>query len=111
MANENARVNDIANCTFVASDSAKYLTELKRHERSFDRIIVDPPRAGIGNKVVRRLARLDPPVVIYVSCNPSTLARDIVQFVHYGYRLVETVPVDMFPHTYHVESVNRLEKQ
>lgn len=111
MANENARVNGIANCTFVASDSARYLTELKRQERSFDRIIVDPPRAGIGNKVVRRLARLDPPIVIYVSCNPSTLARDIDQFVHYGYRLVETVPVDMFPHTYHVESVNRLEKQ
>ena len=110
MAGQNARINDVTNCRFETADSAKYLTELKRQEAYFDRVVVDPPRAGIGNKVVRRLARLEPPVVIYVSCNPSTLARDIEQFIHHGYRLVEVVPVDMFPHTFHVESVSRLER-
>ncbi len=110
MAEQNARLNGVTNCRFETADSAKYLTELKRQEAYFDRVIVDPPRAGIGNKVVRRLARLEPPVVIYVSCNPSTLARDIEQFIHHGYRLSEVVPVDMFPHTFHVESVSRLER-
>jgi 23S rRNA (uracil1939-C5)-methyltransferase len=110
MAEQNARLNGVTNCRFETSDCAKYLTELKRQEAHFDRVIVDPPRAGIGNKVVRRLARLEPPVVIYVSCNPSTLARDIEQFRHYEYRLIEVVPVDMFPHTFHVESIGALER-
>ena len=110
MAEENAHINNVTNCRFEAFDSAKYLAEAKRHGAHFDRVVVDPPRAGIGNKVVRRLARLDPPVIIYVSCNPSTLARDLEQFRLYGYQLTEAVPVDMFPNTFHVESVNRLDK-
>ncbi|MBU1319561.1 MAG: 23S rRNA (uracil(1939)-C(5))-methyltransferase RlmD [candidate division Zixibacteria bacterium] len=110
LAGENARMNGIFNCRFVAADAARYLTELKHQDAYFDRIVVDPPRAGIGNKVVRRLARLNPPVVVYVSCNPSTLARDVEQFREHGYRLMDAVPVDMFPHTFHVETVCRLER-
>jgi len=111
MAEINSERNGITNCRFVAADAAKYLTELKTQNATFDRVLVDPPRAGMGNKVVRRLARLNPHVIVYVSCNPSTLARDIEQFRLHGYGLTEVVPVDMFPHTYHVESVCRLEKE
>jgi 23S rRNA (uracil1939-C5)-methyltransferase len=110
LAGENVVAIGITNCSFRAADTAKYLTELKNQDAYFDRIVVDPPRAGMGNKVVRRLVRLNPPVVVYVSCNPSTLARDIEQFRDHGYRLVDAVPVDMFPHTFHVETVCRLEK-
>lgn len=109
MARQNAILNGVTNCDFETADVAVHLKALKQSDRYFDRVVIDPPRAGAGNKVVRRLARLKPPVVVYVSCNPSTLARDIEQFRLYGYKLVQTVPVDMFPHTYHVESVNRLE--
>ncbi len=110
MAAENARINDVGNCRFEAADAARYLAGLSGQDTDFDCAIVDPPRAGMGAKAVRRLARLRPPVIIYVSCNPSTLARDLELFGQLGYRLIRVVPVDMFPHTYHVESVSRLER-
>jgi 23S rRNA (uracil1939-C5)-methyltransferase len=110
LAGENVSAHGITNCSFRAADAAKSLTVLKNRDAYFDRIVADPPRAGMGNKVVRRLVRLNPPIVVYVSCNPSTLARDIEQFRQYGYKLVDAVPVDMFPHTFHVETVCRLER-
>jgi len=109
MAEINAIQNRVDNVDFKAADSAWFLARAHEADEYFDRVIVDPPRAGIGNKVVRRLGRLKPPVIVYVSCNPSTLARDVEQFGLHGYRLVKTIPVDMFPQTYHVESVSRLE--
>jgi 23S rRNA (uracil1939-C5)-methyltransferase len=110
LAKENAERNGVRNCHFVEADSARYLKDLEQSPKTFHRIVTDPPRAGMGNKVVRRLSRLDSPEIVYISCNPSTLARDLVQFREYGYRLAETVPVDMFPHTFHIETVNSFKK-
>jgi 23S rRNA (uracil1939-C5)-methyltransferase len=73
--------------------------------------VVDPPRAGLSGKALRALARLDAPTIVYVSCNPTTLAGNVKDLVaDWGYRLVRVRPVDMFPHTPHVESVALLER-
>jgi len=69
-------------------------------------VIVDPPRSGLNKKTIRGLLRLSPKTLLYVSCNPATLARDIIFLQSGGYHLVETRLVDMFPQTYHIESVN-----
>lgn len=107
-AKENAEANSITNCRFEASDAKEYLDKLIAENAQFDTIIIDPPRAGIGRKVVSRIGRLSPEKIVYVSCNPSTLAGDLVEFRRAGYKLEKTVPVDMFPHTFHIESVSRL---
>jgi len=76
-----------------------------------DVVVVDPPRAGLAGKALKRLGELAAPRIVYVSCNPTTLAGDAKRLVEeYGYRLVRTRPVDMFPHTPHVESVSVLER-
>ncbi len=75
-------------------------------------VVVDPPRAGLAGKALRRLGELAAPRVVYVSCNPTTLAGDTKRLAEdYGYRLVRTTPVDMFPHTPHIESVSLLERR
>jgi 23S rRNA (uracil1939-C5)-methyltransferase len=71
---------------------------------------VDPPRAGLHPRVVARVAELEPRRIVYVSCNPATLARDVKDFASAGYRLGETAPFDLFPHTPHIECVARLER-
>ena len=68
-------------------------------------VVLDPPRAGAGPEVIRGLAALGPRKIVYVSCDPATLARDSVYLTEAGYRLIEAQPVDMFPQTYHVETV------
>jgi 23S rRNA (uracil1939-C5)-methyltransferase len=68
-------------------------------------IVVDPPRAGLANKVVERIAKASPSRVVYVSCNPATLAGNAAQFETLGYQLRRVTPVDMFPHTPHIEAV------
>ena len=74
-----------------------------------DLIVVDPPRAGLHPRVVARAAELKPKRIVYVSCNPATLARDLKDFLGFGYALADVTPVDMFPHTPHIECVARLE--
>ena len=77
-----------------------------------DVVVVDPPRAGLAGKALRRLGELGAPRIVYVSCNPTTLASDVkVLREEFGYELVRCRPVDMFPHTPHVESVSLLEKR
>jgi 23S rRNA (uracil1939-C5)-methyltransferase len=70
-----------------------------------DIIVVDPPRAGLSNKAISRIGEVGAPNIVYVSCNPATLGPNAAQFQEYGYKLQHVTPVDMFPHTPHVECV------
>ena len=103
---ENADLNGITNAAFFAGNVGQSLEEL--HERSGDPdvVVVDPPRAGLAGKALRRLGRIGAPRIVYVSCNPTTLASDTKQLRDdFGYALERAKPVDMFPHTPHVETV------
>ncbi len=102
-AHENAEINNIENIKFYHGDVKDYLKEHEGEELNFDTVIVDPPRAGLHPKALRRLLRLDAPRILYISCNPSTFARDAKSIVDAGYSLPEVTPVDMFPHTMHIE--------
>ncbi len=73
-------------------------------------VIVDPPRAGLEKRVVDGILKLNPQIIAYVSCDPSTLARDAARLIHGGYRLKEVTPFDLFPQTYHIESISLFEK-
>src|SRR5947208_6122388 len=106
---ENADLNGITNAAFFAGEAADSLAELQDRAGDPDVVVVDPPRAGLSNKAVRRLGRLEAPRIVYVSCNPTTLASNVKELAaSWGYRLERTRPVDMFPHTPHVESVSLL---
>jgi 23S rRNA (uracil1939-C5)-methyltransferase len=103
---ENAELNGITNAAFFAGETADSLAELHERAGDPDVVVVDPPRAGLSGKAVRRVGRLEPPKIVYVSCNPTTLAGNVKELAaSWGYRLERVRPVDMFPHTPHVESV------
>ncbi len=105
-AHRNCRINQIDNCRFVAGDIRNTLPALEQRPQV---LIIDPPRAGMHKDVVKQVLALLPERIVYVSCNPSTLARDL-NLMQESYRVKEVQPVDLFPHTYHIESVARLEK-
>ncbi len=108
---ENMDLNGITNAAFFAGNVSESLEELAERAGSPDLVVVDPPRAGLAGKALRRLARLEAPRIVYVSCNPTTLAGDLKQLrADWGYELVRARPVDMFPHTPHVECVALLER-
>jgi 23S rRNA (uracil1939-C5)-methyltransferase len=109
LARENAAANHIGNARF---QSSKVRVALKGSvlEGRPDLVILDPPRAGAGKKEIIRILSLEAPRIVYVSCNPSTLAGNARQLTEGGYRLVRTVAVDMFPHTPHIETVALLER-
>jgi 23S rRNA (uracil1939-C5)-methyltransferase len=103
---ENAGLNGITNAAFFAGEVGASLEELADRAGPPDLAVVDPPRAGLSGKALRRLARLEAPTIVYVSCNPTTLAGNVKELVgDWGYTLRRVRPVDMFPHTPHVESV------
>ena len=103
---ENVDLNGIVNAAFFAGDVAESLEELAQRAGRPDVAVVDPPRAGLSAKALRRLARLEAPRIVYVSCNPTTLAGNAKDLVgEWGYTLARARPVDMFPHTPHVETV------
>jgi 23S rRNA (uracil1939-C5)-methyltransferase len=103
---ENAELNGIANAAFFAGDVGRDLDELSDRAGPPDVVVVDPPRAGLAGKTLRRIARLEAPRLVYVSCNPTTLAGNAKELAgEFGYRLERARPVDMFPHTPHVETV------
>jgi 23S rRNA (uracil1939-C5)-methyltransferase len=112
-ARRNAGRNGVHNARFVEGEARAVLRQWARGERAEAPrpavVVVDPPRAGLHPRVVARVAELTPSRVVYVSCNPATLARDVRDFAQYGYRLADLEPLDMFPHTPHIESVARLE--
>lgn len=89
---------------------AEVLPALRSLSPRVDIVMLDPPRAGAGPAVIRELAALEPRRIVYVSCDPATLARDAVHLTQAGYRLIEAQPVDLFPQTYHVETVALWEK-
>jgi 23S rRNA (uracil1939-C5)-methyltransferase len=109
---ENAELNGITNAAFFAGNVGQVLEELRERAGEPDVVVVDPPRAGLAGKALRRVGRLGAPRLVYVSCNPTTLASDVKALVgEYGYELEGARPVDMFPHTPHVETVALLTKQ
>jgi len=106
----NARANEISNAQFFAGDVRLALRELVERAGRPDVVVVDPPRAGLSQKVVRRIIEASPKRVVYVSCNPTTLAPNAAQLVEAGYALRSVQPVDMFPQTPHIECVALLER-
>jgi 23S rRNA (uracil1939-C5)-methyltransferase len=108
---ENADLNGIANAAFFAGDVGQAIEELRDRSGDPEVVVVDPPRAGLSSKAVRRLGRIGAPRIVYVSCNPTTLAGNVKQLRDdWGYELKRARPVDMFPHTPHVECVSLLER-
>ena len=112
---ENARLNGIENAHFLEGDVAKVLravaegiVELPAEVAKPDVVVVDPPRAGLTEKAISRIGEAAAPRIVYVSCNPATMGPNVARLQDYGYRLVRVTPVDMFPHTPHVECVGLL---
>jgi len=106
----NARRNEIKNAKFFAGDVRLALRELVEEASRPDVMILDPPRAGLSQKIVRRVIEAAPRRIVYISCNPTTLAPNAAQLVEAGYALRRVAPVDMFPQTPHIECVALLER-
>jgi 23S rRNA (uracil1939-C5)-methyltransferase len=105
-----AKRNEVTNAHFFAGDARLALPELIERAGKPVVVVVDPPRAGLSQKVVRRIVDASPKRIVYVSCNPTTLAPNAAQLVEAGWRLVKVRPVDMFPQTPHIECVALLER-
>jgi 23S rRNA (uracil1939-C5)-methyltransferase len=105
-----AKRNEVTSAHFFAGDARLALPELIERAGKPDVVVVDPPRAGLSQKVVRRIIDASPKRIVYVSCNPTTLAPNAAQLVEAGWRLVKVRPVDMFPQTPHIECVALLER-
>ena len=106
----NARINDINNAEFICGDAGRQCERLLEEGRHFDCVIVDPPRKGCSRETIELLKKLASQRIIYISCNPSTLARDLA-LLKDDYEIRKIQPVDMFPHTYHVETVALLTRR
>jgi 23S rRNA (uracil1939-C5)-methyltransferase len=106
-ARNNCRINNIDNCSFISGDIKDGLSGIAARP---DVIIIDPPRVGMHKDVLNQILAIAPEKIVYVSCNPATFARDLAQMKE-QYHIGAVQPVDMFPHTYHIEAVVRLEKK
>ncbi|MBU1019501.1 MAG: 23S rRNA (uracil(1939)-C(5))-methyltransferase RlmD [Patescibacteria group bacterium] len=106
-AKQNALMNGIDNAEFLCGDVYEKILEIPACP---DVVIVDPPRSGLGEKVALKITSLEPSRIVYVSCDPASLARDLRGFEESGYKVEQVQPVDMFPHTYHIENVCLLRK-
>lgn len=109
-AEENAKLNSISNARFICSDAPKAAEKLKNEGLKPDVIILDPPRKGCGEELVNTISEMSPKRVVYVSCDPATLARDLKYFADKNYITKEVTPCDMFSRTAHVESVCLIER-
>ncbi len=106
-AKENAKLNGVKNSSFYVGDTKLVLDKINSN---FDTVIVDPPRAGLDKKVVDDIIKISPSTLVYLSCDPMTLARDL-KLLSEKYEIVEVTPYDMFPNTYHVETLVLLKKK
>jgi len=108
----NASINGIKNTSFIKADLYKSFLQIieRKNIPKADVIIIDPPRSGMHNNTVSDVININPEKIVYVSCNPATQVRDIKLFTDSGYKLIKIRPVDMFPHTYHIENVALLVK-
>jgi 23S rRNA (uracil1939-C5)-methyltransferase len=113
-AEKNAQSNSITNCHFLLGDLKDRLTKdtawMSSHPKP-DVLVIDPPRNGMHPKVVEEILALAPERIVYVSCNPATQARDVKLLCTEKYQLIKLQPVDMFPHTFHIENVALLRRQ
>ena len=110
-ARQNAADNNIKNAEFLCGDAAQAAQELSRRGERPDVVILDPPRKGCAPELIETVASFRPRRIVYVSCDPATLARDLKRFAELGYPPVEATPVDMFPATSHVECAVRMERK
>ncbi len=105
VANENAKLNNLSNCEFIAGDVSKTIKNLKTKP---DLIIVDPPRPGVHKDAIKDICGFEAKEIVYISCNPKTLVLDLVEFMNFGYKVEKVKCMDMFPNTPHVETVVKL---
>lgn len=108
---KNARQNNIKNAYFHNDDAGEFMVKLANEGKRIDVVIMDPPRSGSDENFLSSLVKLSPEKVVYVSCNPVTLGRDLKYLVGNGYKVKEIQPVDMFPQTDHVECVSLLQRE
>ena len=101
----NAKLNQIDNIDFVCSDAANYAKKLEKQGKKPDVVVVDPPRKGCDDLTLDSIVKMQPKRIVYVSCDPATLARDIKKLDEKGYAAQVVQPVDMFPFSFHVESI------
>ncbi len=104
-AKQNAKANNIQNARFICADAAKEIPCLLAHGQTFDAVLLDPPRKGIDSSLLESITKSKVPTIVYVSCNPATLARDLNYLQNLSFNLHYIQPVDMFPWTGHVETV------
>ncbi|WP_408640734.1 23S rRNA (uracil(1939)-C(5))-methyltransferase RlmD [Salipaludibacillus keqinensis] len=108
-AKRNAEDNGLSNTRFLAKDARKGIDQMLESFGKPELLLIDPPRSGAGGKVMRRIGRAQPQRIVYVSCNPESFAEDLQELEPFGYTLKEVQPVDLFPHTFHVELVTIIE--
>ena len=106
----NAKLNNMKNIRFVCADAGEFMVDMAQNGERCDVLLMDPPRAGSDQAFLSSAVTLAPTRIVYVSCNPETLARDLLFLTKRGYRVKKIQPVDMFPHTNHVETVVLLSK-
>ena len=109
-AQKNARDNNVRNAEFIVGDATEVMPRLYKQGVRADVVVVDPPRAGCTETVLKTFANMQPDRIVYVSCNPASLARDLAVLEQLGYKAKKVQPVDMFPMTSHVETVALIEK-
>lgn len=110
-AKKNADLNNFTNTEFILGAAEVAVPKLYEKGITADVVVVDPPRKGCEEKVLETMVKMDPKRIVYVSCNPSTLARDLAYLEENGYKTIEVQPVDLFPHSAHVETVCLLERK
>jgi 23S rRNA (uracil1939-C5)-methyltransferase/tRNA (uracil-5-)-methyltransferase len=110
-AEESARINKIKNVQFVAGSSEAIFLKVKHLERSKTVIVLDPPRKGCDSIFLSQLFEFSPKLIVYVSCDPATQARDAKEIINAGYDVIDITPFDLFPQTRHIENVMSFLKQ